>query len=111
MTGAPPAFASQRFWIRLIVPFVQSRFSALLTHRRSELPCSKTIPKRSRPPRFGNCPTMTPSSTCTAVTKNAVGRSTTIPSIWPFLRACTARSFVSYASGLDDGLMWFTMYW
>jgi hypothetical protein len=75
------------------------------------LPCSKTIPKRSREPRFGNWPTITPSSICTAVTKNAVGRSTTIPSIWPFFSACTARSFVSYASGLELGRMWSTMYW
>ncbi len=35
----------QRFWICLIVPFAQRRFSARFTHRRSELPFSKTMPE------------------------------------------------------------------
>ena len=49
--------------------------------------------------------------TCTAVTKNAVGRSTTRPSIWPFFSAATAESFVSKTAGCCEGLMNSLMYW
>ncbi len=51
LRSGAPAPASQRFCRRLIVPFDQARFKARLTQRRSELPCSSTIPKRSRDPR------------------------------------------------------------
>ena len=66
-SGAP-AFARYVFWSYLIVPFAQSRLSARLTQLRSELPFWRTSPNRSFVPFVGSLPTITPSSTCTAVT-------------------------------------------
>ena len=67
MSGAP-ARARYVVWSFLIVPFRQSRSSALFTQRVSELPFCSTIPKCSFVPRVGSLPTMTPSETWTAVT-------------------------------------------
>ena len=68
---------------------------ALLTHSVSGLSLSSTTLKCSPPSGAGNWPAITPPSNWAAVMYRAVGRSTTRPSIWPFLSASIARSLVS----------------
>ena len=50
------------------VPFAQRRLSARFTQLRSSCAFWSTSPKRSFVPLVGSFPTITPSSTCTAVT-------------------------------------------
>src|SRR6185503_5996633 len=103
-TGAPAVWASHLSASRSSVPSVRSASTAWLTHAVSAEPLSSTRPNCSGvPDGCGSWPTTADLSISAEVTKNAVGRSSTNPSMLPFCSAALASSLLLNTDGATVG--------